>query len=147
MARQVSEGRKVAFYLGTIIMIIGLLMFLSVFITGAMHFGDFSNFSANARSSMFRALGGMVLIVIGNIIRMIGSMGLAGSGVILDPEKAKEELEPYSRMAGGMTKDFLEEADIKIGGKTEKVIMLKCQECGKLNEHDSKFCQECGKQL
>lgn len=32
----------------------------------------------------------------------------AGSGVILDPEKAKEELEPFSRMAGGMVKDALD---------------------------------------
>jgi len=29
----------------------------------------------------------------------------------------------------------------------EKVIMIKCRECAKLNEEDPKFCQECGKAL
>ena len=68
--------------------------------------------------------------------------------MILDPEKARDELEPYSRMAGGMVKDALNEADIKIGGgDPQKVVMIKCPACGKLNEEDSKFCQECGKQL
>ncbi|MBN2211735.1 MAG: zinc-ribbon domain-containing protein [Sedimentisphaerales bacterium] len=33
------------------------------------------------------------------------------------------------------------------GGEPEKVIMIKCRSCGKLNEEDSKFCQECGKPL
>lgn len=27
------------------------------------------------------------------------------------------------------------------------VIMIKCRDCGKLNEVDSKFCQECGKKI
>jgi uncharacterized membrane protein YvbJ len=27
------------------------------------------------------------------------------------------------------------------------VVMLKCPACGKLNEDDSKFCQECGRAL
>ena len=29
----------------------------------------------------------------------------------------------------------------------EKVIMIKCRSCGKLNKEDSKFCQECGEQV
>jgi uncharacterized OB-fold protein len=51
-------------------------------------------------------------------------------------------------MAGGMVKDALDEADIKLGkSDSEKVIMIKCRKCGKLNEEDSKFCQECGQPL
>ena len=53
-------------------------------------------------------------------------------------------------MAGGMVKDALDKADIDLGGskrKPEQIIVIKCRECGKLNEADSKFCQECGKQL
>ncbi len=66
----------------------------------------------------------------------------------MNPEKAREELKPYSRMAGGMVKDVLDEADIHLGGgKPERVVMIKCPACGKLNEEDSKFCQECGKPL
>jgi len=50
-------------------------------------------------------------------------------------------------MAGGMVKDALDEADINFAGKSERVIMIKCTSCGKLNEEDSRFCQECGKQI
>ena len=63
----------------------------------------------------------MALMVIGGVIHRIGARGIAGSGIVLDPEKAREELELSSRMAGGMIKDALEE--------------------------DSRFCQECGEQL
>jgi hypothetical protein len=148
MSKQISEGRQFAYYLGMVIMIIGGIMFISVFITGAMNFGNFNNFNGQARSSMFRAVGGMIFLIVGGMIRGIGARGLAGSGVILDPEQARDELEPYSRMGGGMVKDALDEADIKLGsGKAEQVIMIRCRECGKLNEEDSKFCQECGKTI
>ena len=53
---------------------------------------------------MFRAIAGMGLLIVGGIVRGIGARGLAGSGVVLDPDKAHEELEPYSRMAGGMVR-------------------------------------------
>ena len=145
MTRQISEERKTAYYLGMGLTILGVILFASTFVTFAMHFGDFSNFESNAKSGMIRAFGGMVLMIIGQIIRGIGARGLAGSGVVLDPEKAREELEPYSRMAGGMVSDALDEANVNLGNKPEKVIMLKCPNCGKLNEEDSKFCQECGK--
>jgi len=123
-------------------------MFISVFITGAMNFGNFNNFHSQARSSMFRAIGGMILLITGGMIRGIGARGLAGSGIVLDPEQARDELEPYSRMAGGMVKDALDEADVNLGsGKPEKVIMIRCRACGKLNEEDSIFCQECGEEV
>ena len=91
-----------------------------------------------------------MLLIVGGFMRRVGAYGLAGSGVILDPEEAKEELEPFSRQAGGMSKDFLEEAEIdlsNLGGKSEKVVMVKCRACSTLNEEDSKFCQECGKEI
>jgi hypothetical protein len=123
---------------------IGLLLFLSSF------FLIFSNFGSNAKSFGFSAVGGFILLIAGGIVRGIGARGLAGSGAVLDPERAREEIEPFSRMAGGMAKDFLEEADVDlsgIGGKSEKVVMIKCQACEKLNEEDSKFCQECGAEI
>ncbi len=147
MAKQISDNRKAAYYIGMVLMMIGGLLFFSVFITAAMNFGNSDNFQANAQSSMFRAFGGMALLIIGGIVRGIGARGLAGSGVVLDPEKARQELEPYSRMAGGMVKDVLDEADVKLGGKSERVIVIKCSDCGKLNEEDSKFCQECGNKM
>jgi hypothetical protein len=148
MTQQISEERKMAYYLGMLLMVIGGLLFFSVFITGVRNFGNLgnvSNFASNAQSSMFRAIFGMALMFVGGIMRGVGARGLAGSGVVLDPEKARQELEPYSRMAGGMVKDALDEANVNLGNGPEKVIMIKCSACGKLNEEDSRFCQECGK--
>ena len=145
MTKRISGERKIAYYLGAALMVIGGLIFLSVFVTGAMNFG---NFGIDIRSIMLRAIGGMILLAVGSFVRRIGARGLAGSGVVLDPEKARSELEPYSRMAGGMVKDVLDEADIGLNArKPEKIIMVKCQKCGKLNEEDSKFCQECGEPI
>lgn len=146
MSGNISDERKLAYYLGNGLSALGFLLFISVFVTGALHFGDFTNFVSDAKSDMLRAVGGMILIIIGRIIAGIGARGLAGSGVILDPEQARDDLKPYSRMTGGIVKDALDEAQIHLGANApERVVMLKCSACGKLNAEDAKFCQECGK--
>lgn len=149
MSKQISEQRKTAYYIGTALMILGALSFASTFVSFALNFGNFNNMESVARSMMLRAFGGMGLIFLGGIVRIIGARGLAGSGVVLNPGQARKELEPYSRMAGGMVKDALDEANIDITTKpkSSQVIMLKCTACGQLNEEDSKFCQECGEKL
>jgi len=146
MSDEISSERKTGYYIGNVISIVGLLLFLSVFITAAMNFGNFDDFAGRARSSMFRAIGGMVLIIIGQIVSQVGARGLAGSGVVLDPKKAREDLKPYSKMAGGMVADALDETGIPdmVGGDREPKVVIRCRECRKLNEDDSKFCQECG---
>ena len=147
MTRRISQERKTAYYIGMALMILGGILFASVFVTYIVNFGGSSNSESNVKSAMYRAFGGIALLIVGMIIRSIGARGLAGSGAVLDPEKARQELEPYSRMAGGMVKDALDEAEVNLGGRPEKVVMIKCPSCGKLNEDDSKFCQECGKEL
>ena len=147
MSGKISDARKTAFYVGTGLQILGGLSFASTFFTFMMHFGDFSNFDSNAKSDGFRAFGGMALLIIGGIIRGIGAQGLAGSGVVLDPQKARGELEPYSRMAGGMVKDAIDEAGIRVNPEPKQVIMLKCLSCGSLNQETAKFCQECGAKM
>ena len=147
MSRQISEGRKLTYYVGMVLVIVGMLLFFSFFVTFILHFGDSTDFQSRAKSGMLRAFGGMALAILGGIVAGIGARGLAGSGVVLDPERARDELSPYSRMAGGMLKDALGEADIHLGGRPEKVIMVKCPACGQLNEEGSKFCQECGDPL
>ena len=143
----ISGERKTAFYVGTLIMAVGLILFLSTFllIGGAMTGGSIPGNIGQA--FVFRGFGGFVLVVIGGTIRRLGARGLAGSGVVLDPERARTDLKPYSRMAGGMVQDALDETDVQLGGKPERVIMIKCRECSHLNEEDSKFCQECGKPM
>ena len=94
--------------------VIGFLTFGSVFVSGAMHFGDFSNFQERSRSEMKRGIVGMGLMIVGGILTGIGRAGLAGSGVVLDPERARRDVEPWSRMTGGVVKDALDEADINL---------------------------------
>ena len=147
MPRHISEERKTAYYVGMGLQILGVLLFASTFVTFFMHFGDFSNFDARAKSNGFRAFGGMALLIVGGIIRGIGAKGLAGSGVLLDPDMARGELEPYSRMVGGMVKDAFDEANINLGVEPTKVIMVKCPSCGALSQESAKFCQECGRKL
>jgi hypothetical protein len=156
MARKISEGRKGLFYVGGAISLVGLIMFLSTFVSFATNFGNLDNFEGIAKSMMVRAFGGMILMIVGSAIRSMGRAGLAGSGVVLDPERAREELEPHARMTGGLVKDALDEAGVdlsRIGGgggssaAVEKVIMIRCRECRQLNEEDSKFCQECGRPI
>jgi hypothetical protein len=148
MSRQISEERQAAYYIGLGLMILGGVLFAVGFVTFLSHFGDFSNFQSNAKTDGFLWFGGMVLLIVGGIVRGIGARGLAGSGVVLDPEEAREDLEPYTRMAGGMAKDALDEAGIALGSKEpERVVMVRCQACGKLNQEEAKFCQECGKKL
>lgn len=144
MKKNVSEERKAFHAIGLIMVVSGLLLFFSVFVSGAMNFGDFTNFEERARSMGLRAVGGMALMMAGGVVAVIASQGLAGSGVVLDPEQARQDLEPHARMAGGVLKDVLDEADINLGGRPEQVIMIRCTACGRLNEEGSKFCQECG---
>lgn len=80
----------------------------------------------------------------------IGAKGAAGSGLVLDPDKAREDLKPYNEAKGGMINDVISNIDVvdKIITHEEKeVIKIKCRECGGLNEEDAKFCKSCGKEL
>jgi len=147
---RISPERKKLYYVGNAIGALGLLIFLSVFVTSALNFGNFENFDAQGRSFALRAVLGFVLIFAGGAISKVGAEGLAGSGVLLDPEKAREDLKPYSRQAGEMLSDTLEKAELGkhlgLSAGTQTVV-IKCRDCSFLNEEDSKFCQECGSKM
>ena len=85
-----------------------------MFISAAMNFGDFSNFDNDVRSMGLRASLGMFLMIAGGVLTTIGAAGAAGSGLNLDPERAKEDLEPWARMGGGLTKASLDEMGIDV---------------------------------
>ncbi len=99
----IPPERKAVYYTGMGLAILGLILFLSTFVTFALHFGKFDHFEENARSDFLRAIAGMVLLIVGGAVMNVGARGFARSGVMLDPERAKEELEPYARMSGGLT--------------------------------------------
>lgn len=145
--QKISEPRQVAYYLGMTLQVLGFISFFSVFISMALDFGDHTDFAARGRSSALRAFGGMALIIIGSLISRIGSHGLSGSGIILDPDKARRDVKPYSRMTGGIITDTLKEVELPPMAQSQPTIMVRCQSCQTLNPESANFCQECGTRL
>jgi hypothetical protein len=112
--RHISPERKAIFRLGQVIAVLGVLSFLSVFVSAALNFGDFSNFEADTRSMAIRAVGGFIMIFIGGGLITWGVAGVAGSMLTLDPEQARQDLEPWARMSGGLKKAELDEMGIDV---------------------------------
>lgn len=112
--RDITPERKGTFYLGLLLCGIGFVLFLSTFASHISHFGDFTHFENRAKTGMQSAFAGVICIAIGKFLMSLGRSGLAGSGLKLDPQEAREDLEPWSRMAGGMIKDTLDEVDIDL---------------------------------
>lgn len=147
--KQITGEREALFYIGMAMMAIGALSFVSSFLHSAMTFGDFSNFEATARQQTMLAFGGLALFWVGLLLRHIGAKGWAGSGIVLDPEQARQDVEPWSRMGGGIVKDALEEVDVVnrlvegVEARTP-VIKLRCRACQALNDDGARFCDQCG---
>jgi hypothetical protein len=116
---QISGERRAMYYLGMGLIVIGFLVFISVFFSAATSMGDLSMMEGgpNPGELFPRALIGMGLIVVGAMLRGVGARGAAGSGVVLDPDQARRDLEPWSRMAGGMLKDAVDESGLKADEK------------------------------
>ena len=155
--RDIAPERKALYYAGMGCTGLGMLLFFSVFVTGCANFGNFENFEGQARSSMARGIGGMILMMIGGALMTVGRLGAAGSGVFLDPQKMRKDLEPWNRAAGGMTNDALDEIDLakKLARKLdepaappatppEPVVKVRCLACKALNDEHARFCNQCG---
>ncbi|MGB4588278.1 MAG: zinc ribbon domain-containing protein [Clostridiaceae bacterium] len=149
MKNKISNERKALYYVGMGLMIIGVILFLSTFVVAFT--GDPFEMMASGRNPMANSIIGFIMIFIGSIIMNIGARGAAGSGLILDPDKAREDLNPYASAAGRLLNDALDEVDVlKKGGSgedAEEVIRIRCRECGELNEEDARFCKNCGKTI
>jgi len=155
--RDITPERKALYYAGMGCTGLGMLLFLSVFVTGCMNFGNFDNFEGEAKSSMARGIGGMALMMIGGGLMTVGRLGTAGSGVVLDPKKMRTDLEPWNRAAGGMTSDVLDEIGLvkKIEKKLDEpaqappppAVKVRCRACNALNDEHAKFCNQCGAAL
>lgn len=138
---EISSQRKGVYYLGMALLVIGVLMFMSTFLLLIMNpFGGLSAF--------MNAPIGVIMIIIGNILMTVGRRGLAGSGIILDPNKAREDLKPYSRQAGAMINDVLEEVEVLHDTKeSSQTVKVRCRNCKSLNDESAKYCNQCGEEL
>jgi ribosomal protein L40E len=140
---QISSGRKTLFYAGRIMMGIGLVLFLSVFVTVA--FSD--PLQLVDSNPMGPGIIGFIMIFVGTLISGVGAAGKAGSGMILDPEQAREDLKPFSRQAGGMLNDALQAADLKEHLSAKEIVKVRCRSCGELNDEHATFCKKCGERM
>ena len=145
---KIPQERKALYYVGMGMMVLGFILFISVFFIGVNMMNDpFSN----STPPFSNAVIGMILIVIGAIIQNVGARGAAGSGIILDPDKAREDLKPYNEAMGGMINDVISNVDVlddMVKKSEEKeVIKIRCRNCQSLNDEDSKFCKSCGQML
>lgn len=129
------------YYVGMVVSVIGAVLFISVFfsVASAMSrpstpFAGFGAPSVNGGAVFLRAIIGMVLMVAGHVLRGIGSQGAAGSGLVLDPKQAREDLEPWARMGGGLVKDALDEAEINTKGEPSMPFDEKLRRLAALRE-------------
>ena len=151
---EISPDRKLMFYGGMALTVIGFILFLIPFFTIISSMGSFSQFGAerfgSSAGSFIWAVIGMILIVAGQFLRSAGAKGLAGSGVVLDPQRAREELSPYSEAIGGMVRDAVagfKEGEEKSGEMERTKVMVRCINCRALNDEAAKYCSQCGKAL
>ena len=92
----------------------------------------------------------MVLTAVGGGMRGVAQRGLAGSGLVLDPERARDDLEPWARTGGGLVSDALDEAGVNLGGGApapEPKVQVRCRKCRTLNDETDRFCSQCGAAL
>lgn len=147
MSNKISHKRKALYYFGLVLIVIGFILFISTFFTFAT--GDV--FYMDGFSIMLRPVIGMICMIVGSILRGIGEKGTAGSGLLLDPEKAREDLKPHSVAKGKMINDAVENIDVvkKLGegGTGKEIIKIRCRNCGELNDEDAKYCKSCGREV
>ena len=164
--RKIPPERKGMYYGGMLLMVVGILTFVSTFFSGPDIDGfsdirpgdsDFwarsqanqKDFRQGMKSNVTTTFIGMGLLVVGGLLMKVGARGAAGSGLVLNPQQARQDLEPWTRMGGGMVQDALSETDIgrKIvegNGPQQPQVKVRCQKCKELNDEQSRFCNQCG---
>jgi hypothetical protein len=142
--RDIPPHRRQLYYAGMAVAGVGFLLFLSNFCIMPLNMGRFGPVDGPSMAFGFaaRGVGGMVLMIAGGAMMTVGARGLAGSGMVLDPQQARRDLEPYARMIGGLAGDAREEMDATRPPPTGKV---RCESCGAINEGTK--CRYCGNAL
>jgi hypothetical protein len=154
------------YYGGMVLIAVGMVLFVSTFFTGPEIGGRsdpqpgepnfweraqerHEEFGRGMKATMVRAFLGMGFIVFGGILMNLGARGAAASGLVLNPERARRDLEPWSRMGGGVVQDALSEVHVvkKLEegiGNPQPQVKVRCQKCQGLNDETAKFCNQCG---
>lgn len=144
---KISKERKITYYIGKGLMVLGVILFLSFFV----FFGVSMNDPFGNPPPFLNAVFGMILMIIGSVVAGIGEKGLAGSGLKLDPEEAREDLKPFNEAKGKMINDVISNIEvidnISKSQQTKEIIKIRCKTCNSLNDEDAKFCKNCGERI
>lgn len=148
---KISKERKVTYYIGLGIMALGFILFISVFFfafSAISNRDPFANPFFDDPPPFINAVIGIVLIIVGSIVTNIGARGVAGSGLKLDPDKAREDLKPFNEARGKMINDVISNIDavdnITKPQTSKEIVKIRCKACNCLNDEDAKFCKDCG---
>jgi hypothetical protein len=149
---KIPPERVALYQVGMALSVIGYLLFFSSFLIFIAGFGDFDGFGGRMKMMMICGFGGGLIIAGGRTLMSVAARGLAGSGLILDPQRARKDVEPWSRMAGGVISDALSEVGARSQGEeqadaSEPQVKIRCQRCHALNDESAKFCNQCGAAL
>ncbi len=165
--RTISPERKGLYALGLALQIggtVGVLIcffgFVSSGFGSAQGLGSAQGFG-NPSSPMpwFMGFAGCgIAAALGVNLRRVAARGIAGSGLVLDPERARKDLEPWARAGGGMLRDAIDETglldqrpvlgqDAPRSEPAGAAIKVRCRECQTLNDEDARYCDACGAKL
>ncbi|RRC95595.1 zinc ribbon domain-containing protein [Schaalia canis] len=155
----VQPWRKVVYYLGGAMVILGVVLFASVFFTFSTVF--FRGPNLGAANDLLGGIGfgsfplsfaGIFLVGLGRILQSVGRQGLAGSGIILSPQQEVDDAEPWNRAEGAQKQDQLEETPLMRDaltrmGTSQEIIKVRCRNCGELDSEDARYCSTCGQPM
>jgi hypothetical protein len=123
---KITKERKVTYYIGIGMVGIGFILFISVFFSAASFMND--PFGGSGIPPFTNSVIGMVFMIAGSVVMNIGAKGAAGSGLLLDPDKAREDLKPFNEAKGGMINDVISNIDavdqITNSKETREVIKI-----------------------
>ncbi|WP_048727424.1 hypothetical protein [Kytococcus sedentarius] len=152
----VQTWRKIAYYAGAALTLLGFVLFFVPFLSVFSFFDGLSSGSGGSGPGSFVAFRdfplvfvGFFLILAGQGLRAVGRRGLAGSGVVLSPEGEARDAEPWRRSRGAQMQDALEEMPmvrdaVAQGAAGQPQIRVRCTACGYLETEDARFCSGCG---
>lgn len=155
---QVSDSRKSLHAFGTILVVIGAVAAIGGAISFMSSFGSPQNMFAESfpPKGFLIAGGGVLLTGIGRGLRSLGARGIAGSGLVLDPERAAHDLAPWAHTGGKLLRDAVDASGLVTGddgdmpagsGGAGTRVKVRCRECRTLNDEDARFCDQCGASL
>jgi len=153
-------ARTALAYVGTALLIVGVLLFLSTFFTAALNFGNFDNFEERGRSMALRAVSGMTLMIIGIFVSAAASGG-RGRLSVSASDGAKNAMREMMAAAAELKETpkpppvrcqycntLNEPSNIKcVSCGAALAVEKRCAACCKQNNPDAHFCNECGKTL